>query len=84
MSRRPRAVFCFSMMSGIHGGEQSGRQAARDPEGRCRTVRGNLARARVRASWGLIPNCGDVDSPVPPCASEHRARIPLDYRTFLQ
>jgi len=29
----------------------------------------------------LIPNCGDVDSSVPPSASEHRAHIPLDYRT---
>src|SRR5262245_32353534 len=30
----------------------------------------------------LVPNCGDVDSPVPPSASEHRAHIPLDYHTF--
>jgi hypothetical protein len=34
--------------------------------------------------WRLIPNCGDIDSSVPPSASEHRAHIPLDHRTFLQ
>jgi integrase len=54
-------------------GARSGACRERNPE----------ARKRNKNSQ-LIPNCGDIDSSVPPSASEHRAHIPLDHRTFLQ
>jgi hypothetical protein len=44
----------------------------------------DLCVAAELANRRLIPNCGDIDSSVPPSASEHRAHIPLDHRTFLQ